>query len=71
MSNECWKAITLHPLTEIYEILQIEESISVSRQTLRRKGHGRCTFPSRITINRKVQVKLYTNLQYSMKNSSI
>ena len=40
-----------------------------SRET--RKGHGRCTFPSRITISRKVQVKLSTNIQYLMKNSSI
>ena len=34
MSNECWRVITLHALTEIREILQIEESISISRQTL-------------------------------------
>ena len=34
------------------------------------KGHGYCTFPSRITISRKIQVKLSINLQYLMKNSS-
>ena len=61
-SYEYWRVITL---TEIRRILQIEENISISRHTLTcGKGHGRCTFPSRITIPRKVQVKLSTNLHY-------
>ena len=30
----------LHALTEIYEILQIEENISISRQTLTYVGRG-------------------------------
>ena len=53
MSNEYWRVIMLHALTEIHKVLQIEENISISRQTfikIRRKGHGSCTFPSRITI---------------------
>ena len=63
-------------ITEIRRILQIEENISVSRQTLTcagrgmvtvhflpefcqtltctGKGNGRCTFPSRIIMPRKV-----------------
>ena len=43
----------LDALTEIHRILQIEENISISCQTLiniHRKGHGHCTFPFRITI---------------------
>ena len=43
MSNECWRVITLHALTEIREILQIEESISISRQTLTYAGRGMVT----------------------------
>ena len=38
MSNECQRLITLHALTDIHEILQIEESISISRQTLTYAG---------------------------------
>ena len=73
MSNECQRIITLHAPAEIRSILQIKENISIRHQTLTQlcwKGHGRCTFPSRITISRKVQVKLFTSLQYLMKNSS-
>ena len=40
MSNECWRVITLHALTENREILQIEESISISRQALTYIGRG-------------------------------
>ena len=40
MSNECWRVITLHALTENREILQIEESISISCQTLPLVGGG-------------------------------
>ena len=40
MSNECQRVITLHALTEIREILRIEESISISRQTLTYVGRG-------------------------------
>ena len=64
MSNECWRVIMLHALTEIRRILQIEEYIPISCQSLTyavtKKGHGCCTFSSRITIPRKVQVKLST-----------
>ena len=38
MSNECRRVITLYALTEIREILQIEESISISCQNMHRKG---------------------------------
>ena len=58
---ECQRVITLHALTEIHRIIQIEENISINCQTLtyvHRKGHGRCTFSSRITIPREVQVNL-------------
>ena len=34
MSNECRRVITLYALTEIRRMLQIEENISISRQTL-------------------------------------
>ena len=34
MSNECWRVIIQHALAEIRRILQIEENISVSQQTL-------------------------------------
>ena len=34
MSNECRRVITLHVLTEIRRILQIEENISISHRTL-------------------------------------
>ena len=40
MSNEYRRVIMLHALTEICRILQIEESISVSRQTLTYVGRG-------------------------------
>ena len=40
MSNECRRVITLHALTEIHRILQIEENISISRQTLTYAGRG-------------------------------
>ena len=40
MSNECWRVITLYALTEIRRILQIEESISISCQTLTYTGRG-------------------------------
>ena len=33
MSNECWGIVTLHVLTEIRRILQIEEKISISCNT--------------------------------------
>ena len=73
MNNECQRIITLHVPAEIRSILQIKENVSIRRQTLTYAGRGIgcCTFPSRITISRKVQVKLSTNLQYLMKNSSI
>ena len=46
--------------TRLTEDIIDEESISISPQTfIRRKGHGNFTFPSRITILRKVQVMLY------------
>ena len=40
----------LHTLTEIHRILQIEENISISCQTLTytKRGHGCCTFPSKL-----------------------
>ena len=69
MSNECQRVVTLHALTEIRRILQIEENISVSRQTLTYAGRGMvAVISSRITVPRKVQVNISTNLQ---KNSSI
>ena len=40
MSNECWRVIILHALTEIHKVLQIEENISISHQTLRYTGKG-------------------------------
>ena len=40
MSNECRRVITLHTLTEIRKILQIEENISISHQTLTYAGRG-------------------------------
>ena len=40
MSNECQRVITLHALTEKCRILQIEENISISRQTLTYTGRG-------------------------------
>ena len=40
MSNECQRVITLHVLTGIRRILQIEENISISRQTLTYAGRG-------------------------------
>ena len=40
MSNECWGVIMLHALSEIRGILQIEENISISRQTLAYAGRG-------------------------------
>ena len=40
MSNECWRVIMQHALTEIHEILQIEENISISCQTLAYVGRG-------------------------------
>ena len=43
MSNECRRVITLHALTGIREILQIEESISISHQTLTYVGRGMVT----------------------------
>ena len=43
MSNECRRIITLHALTEIRRILQIEENISISRQTLTYVGRGMVT----------------------------
>ena len=43
MSNECQRVITLHALTEIRRILQIEENISISRQTLTYTGRGMVT----------------------------
>ena len=65
MSNECRGVITLHALTEIHRTLQIEENISISRETLAYAGRGTvATFPSRITTPREVQVNLSTNLQY-------
>ena len=43
MSNECHRVITLHALTEIRRILQIEETISIGRQTLIYAGRGMVT----------------------------
>ena len=43
ISNECWRVITLHALIEICEILQIEKSISISRQTLTYVGRDTVT----------------------------
>ena len=40
MSNECRRVITLHALAEIHSILQIEENISIRRQTLTYAGRG-------------------------------
>ena len=40
MTNECRRVITLHALTEIHEILQIEENISISNQILTYVGRG-------------------------------
>ena len=40
MSNECRRIITLHALAEIHSILQIEENISIRRQTLTYAGRG-------------------------------
>ena len=40
MSNECRRVITLHALAEIRSILQIEENISIRRQTLTYAGKG-------------------------------
>ena len=40
MSNECQRVITLHALTEICRILQIEENISINCQTLTYAGRG-------------------------------
>ena len=39
-SNECRRVITLHVLAEIRSILQIEENISIRRQTLTYAGRG-------------------------------
>ena len=38
--KECRRIITLHALTEIHRILQIEENIFISRQTLTYTGRG-------------------------------
>ena len=43
MSNECRRVITLHALNEIRRILQIEETISIGRQTLTYAGRGMVT----------------------------
>ena len=43
MSNGCQRVITLYALTEICEILQIEESTSISRQTLTYVGRRMVT----------------------------
>ena len=40
MSNECRRVITLHVLAEIRSILQIEENVSIRRQTLTHAGRG-------------------------------
>ena len=40
MSNECQGVIMIHALTEICRILQIEENISISRQTLLYAGRS-------------------------------
>ena len=40
MNNECRRVIMLHVLTEICRILQIEENISISRQTLTYAGRA-------------------------------
>ena len=40
MSNECQRVIMLHVLAEIRSILQIEENISIRRQTLTYAGRG-------------------------------
>ena len=43
MSNKCQRVITLHVLAEIHSILQIEENISIRRQTLTYAGRGMVT----------------------------
>ena len=43
MSNEYWRVIMLRTLTEICRILQIEENISISHQTLTYAGRGMVT----------------------------
>ena len=43
MINECHRVIMLHALTEIHRILQIEEAISISHQTLTYAGRGMVT----------------------------
>ena len=40
MSNEFRRVIMLHALTEIRRILQMEENISISHQTLIYAGRG-------------------------------
>ena len=40
MSNECQRVIMLHVLADIRSILQIEENISIRRQTLTYAGRG-------------------------------
>ena len=40
MNNEFQRVIMLHALTEIRRILQMEENISISHQTLTYAGRG-------------------------------
>ena len=40
MSNDVRRVVTLHALTEIRDILQIDKSISISCQTLTYLGRG-------------------------------
>ena len=65
MSNECQRVITIHALTEIRRILQIEESIS---QTLTYVCMQKDAWPLYISFqNHNTQDgtgKVSTNLQY-------
>ena len=78
MSNECRRVITLYSLTEICRILQIEENISISCQTLTLyAGRGMVTihflpesqYPSKVIYKPSVLDEIHLHLKQDRPRS--